>query len=208
METIKLNIAIKLPKDVADKAISLSSEINSRYNSLIKLDETGFIPHITLYQTEFPLEELQNIEEELLSLVSGEKQFEVKVAGIGTFYDGVVYLNFDVDERLKSLHERIVSQISPLRKGLVREKYSDPAFTKDLSDYQKEIALEHSSPWILNSYSPHITLAQLTNASEGKDVESKYRVPFGSFTAEEIGLYESDDGGVCKRLIASFPVKI
>lgn len=65
MNTIKLNIAIKLDEETKNEIVSISKTLKSKLDSPLVLDGFSQIPHITLYQTAFPLKNLTKIKNQL-----------------------------------------------------------------------------------------------------------------------------------------------
>lgn len=54
----RINIAVKIPKDISKEAIRLSNLISENNEAYFTLDGTSFIPHITLYSSEYPIKTL------------------------------------------------------------------------------------------------------------------------------------------------------
>ena len=195
------NIALIVPIDLAHTATELSEQLKS-FGSEIVLDGTDFIPHISLYMTEFETSSVAKITAKLGSIAEKFVAFELTAEKFYMNESNYIDIQYVCNKELQELHEEIIDNLKELRlkKPVSRNYYTGPAADKM---YQNVLDFGYSIGKEL--YRPHLTLAKLRTP----DQEALESLKWGEFdmSATKIGLYEADKLGACRRLVQAFTLK-
>jgi len=199
--SLRLNIVLKPPQDVAQKAIDLSHEIGRNKDALFVLNGAEFYPHITIYASEFSEENLDKVLRELESISSDSSAVTLRFTGTYSA-QGFVGLNFE-SSSANDLHHEVLRRVSPLRvmNGGSREFLGyhidfNPAQLKNIADY--------GYPDAMKLYAPHLTLARLRERGEVPNIE--WDIP--EFKVDKIAVYLMGDNGTCRELVKEFDIKM
>lgn len=204
-EFVRLNIAIKLPQDIANKAIELSKSIQGEGNALFVLDGANYHPHATLYSPEFPTKNIDTIYEQLIDITDKLNPFTVpftKFEGDS----GYIGIGLEKTEEIVHLHTTVVEAISPLREGRLREKYTNDEYRAKLSAEQLHNIDTLGYPAILNLFDPHITIIRFDEVEVAERLMEELSWDIEDMTIETIGVFTMGENGTCKELLKEFKV--
>ncbi len=196
---IKLNVAFRPPKEIREKAISLSRKISKSYKTFFILDDNKFFPHITIYSVDYPMVNYENVlkEVEKISLKSSKIIFKLKE--IDHFY-GYIGIVSQLTPEIKKLHKNIIKQLNYLREGHIRDKYLQGNY----SAKQKKNIKQYGSPEVINLYNPHLTITRLKNSQQTKEAIKNIKWEDRKFIIDKIAIYLSSGHGTCIKLIKEF----
>lgn len=136
----RLNTAFKPPEDVAEKAISLSKEIDGRAETFFVLDGIQFHPHITVYSPEYPESNLDNILKRVEGVANKSESIGFTVRGI-TVWQDFITLDLEVSPEIQKLHEEIVIKLNSWREGrIISEKYQRISYSPEQQENIKNTA--------------------------------------------------------------------
>ncbi|EKE18476.1 MAG: hypothetical protein ACD_9C00323G0003 [uncultured bacterium] len=201
---IRLNIAFRMPEEVAKAAMKLSRKIAEGEDVYFILDGIEYFPHATNYAVEYPEKNLDKVIEAVEGLVAEfyalEFSFTENVAE-----QGWVGVHFDYSQSLRKVHCAFIEKLSPLRENRIRENFEDIG-TFSSEEEQENIAM-HGHPWILNLYTPHLTITKLKNDEIAEKVARELMWPIENFKVDTVGIFIGGEHGTCRKLIKEFKMK-
>ncbi|MEK7079041.1 MAG: 2'-5' RNA ligase family protein [Patescibacteria group bacterium] len=199
------NIVILPDKETQSKAVVMSKKVGLKIPTEFQLNSIDLLPHITLYQAQFPLSRVRKMRSEVQDIVNKTKKFEVPLTSISIAYDTFVFWNCQKTNDIQSLHERIVRALNPLRDGLIRP---DLLKMKNLSEEDKHDIHVFGALLIRPRYQPHMTITRLVNATDDKkalQLLPKYKSE--SLKVTEIAFGYLGKHGTVYNIIESFPLQ-
>lgn len=166
VEATSLNIAILPGPGIKDLAIGLSQKVAKGFQTEFVLDEQKFMPHATVYQSHFPVRNIEKIKGQIKEVMEGQHPFTVKMEGFSVVLDTFLFWDLEKSESLQRLQNNIVARINHLREGLILPHLATVSgmTEEDISDINM-----YGSMFVGPSFSPHITITRL---SDPKDAES------------------------------------
>ncbi len=195
---IRLNIAFKLPKNVAERAIGLSREISKNNEAFFVLDGIQFYPHITIYSPEYPEKNLDKMLERVAEIANTTEKVNLTLKGISSG-QGFISIKFDYTQEVKKIHEGIVLELNSLREGHIREKYTDD-YKMSFTQKQQENIKKYGYPDSMSLYFPHLTIIRLKDESLAKTISEEIKWDVPEFTVEKIAIYKMGEHGTCREL--------
>lgn len=185
-ETVSaFNISFSPPPTLSKQIMALNERIKALWNEDFILGSA----HLTLYYTIIPEKNIPKLKDILSRYVRGLKPVIVTLGNI-IVADNYIMIETEKNNTLLKINRDLVSLLSPLREGVIMQKYllKWDSFSEEKRDLI--IRTGHQYP-----YTPHLTIA---NVKEGtvdkawnmiKDVEFKGI----SFTAKSIELHVADE---------------
>jgi 2'-5' RNA ligase len=199
MQSKPFNIAIIPPKEITNIAILLSKQLKRKSGRFV-LGQKKYVPHITLYMTEFPLSNVVRVRKQLRKLSKQNKPLQLSSLGYRQNTDGFVDMRYRKSPRVKDLQNKIIATLNSLRKGLLRGK--DNQRMAEYSKRAKNNVVRFGYRSIGKDYYPHLTLTRLKNTN--RSVITKTRKISLSFTATKIGLFYLGEHGTCQKKVEYF----
>ena len=203
---LRLNIAFQPPKNIIEKAVGLSREINKDNEAFFVLDGIQFHPHITIYSPEYPEKNLDKVLEKIAGIARKTEKVNLILKGISSG-QGFISVKFDYTPELKEIHEEIVLELNPLRGGHIREKYTADDYKMRLTSEQQENIKEYGYPDSMNLYSPHLTIIRLKDELLAKTISREMKWDISEFTVDKIAIYKMGEHGTCKRLVKEISLR-
>lgn len=200
---IRLNIALKPPKFVAEKAIGLSRKLGRKFKYHFVLDDTKYHPHITVYSPEYPVENLEKILEAVRIIAEETKKMKVRGDGFEA-KQGFVGVRFDLTDEIREFHKKVVAALNPLRENHLREKYEAADYKMKLSPEKIENIRKYGYPSAMSLYNPHLTIIRLTDEKKAEEISENMKWDIPEFEVRELGVYKMGDHGICKELVQTF----
>ena len=201
MNSAPYNIVFELPPRARNNSIKLSKQLQKK-GGIFALAETSFVPHITIYLTDFPKKNEKKIIEKLRKIAEETNPIACKPLHYRKVSGGYVEILYHKTKAMSDLQKVVISEINPLRENILREKY----FTASagLSTIKRKNLKRFGFTNIGMTYHPHVTLSRFT---EGKEVLPKHMLmsPL-SFKVVSVGFYHRGEHGTCKKLVARFPL--
>lgn len=204
---VRLNIVLKPPEAVTNKAIALSREVGKDNEVFFVLDGVQFYPHITVYSPKYPesnIDKVLNAVEEIANNTTSFKFWFQKVSS----EQGSIVIEFNYSPAIKSFHEITVQKLNPLREGHIRKKYQEGSdYHMSFSLEQKENIKKYGYPDSMSLYSPHLTITRLKEESLAGAVLKSINWDITQFTVDKIAVYKMGEHGTCKELVKEFNLK-
>lgn len=195
---IQLNVAFRIPEDVAKVAIELSREIAEKEDAYFVLDGVEYFPHISNYYIDVLESEIGKICEEMEEIVKNFSPVEFTYS-FKRANDGWVMVFFENTDEVMKLHEAIVGRIS--KKFFKRSVKIEG---ERLMDHQIENIEKFGKPTVMDLYEPHLTFTRLKDIKIAEKVTKELTWKIKKFTSDKIGVFVSGEHGTCRKLIQEF----
>lgn len=200
---IRINIAFKIPNEVARVAAKLSLEISKKEKALFVLDNANFYPHVTIYAPECPADNLDEIWKKLKLVFENIRPIKFTYTGIKA-EQGYIGVKANCSQEIRNIHEAIVEKINPLRGDHLREKYAKAESLEGYSKERRQNIQKYGNPDILNLYWPHMTIIRLKDEKVAEKISKEIDWTTKEFTIDTAGVYEMGENGTCVKLVKEF----
>jgi len=187
-DKIAIDIVLLFPENINNMCKELNDNSNKE-NYISFKDE--YHPHITLGMGSIFIEDLEEFKVKLWKLTKELKAFDLNL--ISYSKDKDAYLNFEVTQRLRELHENILNLISNYHAGDVGiENFFEMKKPSSLIDWVNNFKINSS----YDKYHPHIILG-----IDAKEIPLEFPI---TFRPVSLGLFHLGAHGTCKELLAKF----
>ena len=164
MQTATLNIAILPSDEVIAQAIAMSERIAKEVGSEFTLDQNRFLPHITVYQAQYPNKNVKMIKK-LVQDLSSRESFEINLDAVMISHETFLFWKCEKIDILRELQTKAIEIANPLREGLVPAQF---ASVTGLSEGDKYDVKTFGSLLIGPRYEPHITITRLKRKEDAE----------------------------------------
>ena len=206
MTFTRIDIALKPSREVTTEALRLSKEIDQEAGAYFVLDAINYFPHVTLYSTEYPEKNLNDIFEVANTIAMSTPSF---TATFTTSYSHRGYIDISIKktQELEMLHENIVNKLNPFRENHLREKYTSPTELAGYSLQQQKYIQNYGYSEVFDAFRPHLTIARLKHETLAKVITQKLNFSPESFPATTIAAYSMGSHGTCTKILKEFPLQ-
>lgn len=169
MLSTTLNIAILPSDNITFEAIKMSKKVANELESEFTLDQNKFIPHITIYQAQYPNKNI-NLLKRLVQDLSSKDSFEISLNVLTISHETFLFWECEKTDTLRELQTRAVKIANPLREGLIPAQL---AHVTGLTEGDRYDAKTFGALLIGPRYEPHITITRLKRK---EDAEKAIRI--------------------------------
>jgi len=152
-----LNIAILPSDEVAIKAIEMSKKIAEEVGSRFILNSNTLIPHITLYQAQYPNKNTNRLKK-LVQDLSLQESFKINLDTIAISHETFLFWRCYKTSILRDLQAKAIEVANPLREGLIPTQVTN---VTGLSEGDKYDIKTFGALLIGPRYDPHVTITRL-----------------------------------------------
>ncbi|WP_108649609.1 2'-5' RNA ligase family protein [Dongshaea marina] len=192
-----------IPEKSVDQTVGKISQ-QLKKEQLNSLYSQGYLPHITLYLTEYPANHLESIKKQVQQLASQWKPFEVKLDRIERTKGDWLMLNVERSRQLQRLADSATLAVEPLRA-------MDPTLPGWVAKYPGKLAAfkRYGSPNVFINFQPHITLLPQSDSNKLDRFMLRYGNGFKplSFKVLGIGIAKVNSNGQAKQDLATYYFK-
>ena len=197
--TISYNLFL-IPSHAVDKTVSTISN-QLKQQQLSSLYSQGFLPHITLYLTEYPAKNLNLLKQQAQQLANQWHSFDLTLDHIQRTKGNWLMLDVNNTPELQRLADTAAIMVAPLRT-------MDPKIPTWVSHYPEKLAAfqRYGSPNVFTNFEPHITLLAQSDPQKLTQFMADYGDKFQSvnFKALGIGIAAVNSNGQAKAVIARY----
>jgi 2'-5' RNA ligase len=199
-----LNVVI-LPNDsLRSQAITWSTKLSRDYKTNFTLDQTTYMPHITLYQAAYPATNLDALKIELREIAK-RPPFDIELDGFSCL-DGFIYYNVTGSAQLTRLHNNVVQALNPFRQGILLPPIADLMANPQTPTHIKTNIKTYGSPNVRNSYVPHLTITRLQDWDKAQEAVNSLTSVRSPLNVHTICLGTMGTDGTVNKILASFPL--
>ncbi|WP_163923625.1 2'-5' RNA ligase family protein [Photobacterium sp. Alg240-V54] len=190
-----------IPSHNVDKTVSaISSQLKQQ--QLSSLYSQGYLPHITLYLSQYSTSNLKLLKQQAQQLASQWHQFPLTLEHIERTKGDWLMLEISNTRELQRLADTAAITVSPLR----TMDQKAPAW---VSHYPEKLAAfqRYGSPNVFTNFDPHITLLAQSDPQKLTQFMTNYGQKFQQlkFDALGIGIAAVNSNGQAKAVIARYP---
>lgn len=204
MLSATLNIAILPSDNVAIEAIEMSKKVANEVGSEFILDQNRVLPHITVYQAQYPNKNMDKLKK-LVQDLSSRESFEINLDAITISHETFLFWECERENILRELQAKAIEIANPLREGLIPAQLYN---VTGLSEGDKYDAKTFGALLIGPRYEPHITITRLKRK---EDAEKAIRILGSSkklsFKPEALILGYLGERGTVTKIAESFRFK-
>ncbi|MCL9783593.1 2'-5' RNA ligase family protein [Vibrio sp. S4M6] len=198
-KNISYNVFL-IPSGEVDQTVKTISQ-QLKGEQLHSLYSQHYLPHITLYLTEYPKDNLAAIKSKVAQLASQLKPFDITLGSIKQTKGNWLMLNVKNNQPLQHLADLVTVELAPLRA-------TDPKLPSWVLDYPEKLASfkRYGSPNVFTNFDPHITLLPRSDAESLNRFMQKYGNQFKPVTVQVkgIGIAETNANGQAKHELAEY----
>lgn len=193
-----LNIVILPDKKIKNLAIQFSKKLADKFPVEFILAKNDYLPHITLYQAEFPEKNIEKIKLTIKDICKKNFSFKINLLGFSNF-EKFIFWNIK-SGLINKLHQQVVGKLNPLRQGLIMNNLL--SVNKNLYTGVKEDIKKYGSLLIGKNYLPHLTITCLRNKSYIKKALQELKNNNSLvFTVNKIHIGLLDKFGTVRKII-------
>lgn len=190
-----------IPSHNVDKTVSTISN-QLKQQQLSSLYSQGYLPHITLYLSQYSTSNLKLLKQQAQQLASQWHQFPLTLEHIERTKGNWLMLEISNTRELQRLADTAAITVSPLRS-------MDQTAPTWVSHYPEKLAAfqRYGSPNVFTNFEPHITLLAQSDSQKLTQFMTKYGQKFQpmKFNALGIGIAAVNSNGQAKAVIARYP---
>lgn len=198
-EAVARNIVVLPPEEMAKECRAWSGLIADQIGSHIDLRREDMLPHVSLYNTAFPIGTDAVIVETLQSLTKTLAPFDIHLKGTSIVH-GNIFANAERTADIDRIHETLIEALNSVREGMFNPGELALQLSSEELDRLKKTGMLLS----LDAFLPHVTLARPTDSNRTAEAVSLLPQIDTSAKVDAIHLVETGPYGTCKRLIESF----
>lgn len=189
-----------IPSHNVDKTVSTISN-QLKQQQLSSLYSQGYLPHITLYLSQYSTSNLKLLKQQAQQLASQWHQFPLTLEHIERTKGNWLMLEISNTRELQRLADTAAITVSPLRS-------MDQTAPTWVSHYPEKLAAfqRYGSPNVFTNFEPHITLLAQSDSQKLTQFMTKYGQKFQpmKFNALGIGIAAVNSNGQAKAVIARY----
>ncbi|MCP4956365.1 MAG: 2'-5' RNA ligase family protein [Photobacterium aquimaris] len=190
-----------IPSHNVDKTVSTISN-QLKQQQLSSLYSQGYLPHITLYLSQYSTSNLKLLKQQAQQLASQYVQFPLTLEHIERTKGDWLMLEISNTRELQRLADTAAITVSPLRS-------MDQKAPTWVSHYPEKLAAfqRYGSPNVFTNFEPHITLLAQSDPQKLTQFMTNYGQKFQpmKFNALGIGIAAVNSNGQAKAVIAHYP---
>jgi hypothetical protein len=205
---IPLNVALVFDDKTSSELIKISKEISHRTGSIFTLGSRS-CPHMTLYMGEYPEENVLLLLREIGGISKDKGVFNLIYKDLALDLTNYLWVVFQDDSYIRSIHKEVVYRVNPLRDGKVRSKYEKSEIKNRLTKDQLSLIKKYGTYQVLDYYHPHLTITKFHTKTRFKDNKRDYGLPLKKlkYRVEAIVVCVIGNNGTCKEIIKRFQLK-
>jgi hypothetical protein len=201
MDSESLNIVMLPDEETSQKAIDLSHQLRNAFPTKFLLNKESVIPHLTIYQAEFPKKNIDLVIGAVEELTKNIEPLNVSMSRFFMFHRGILWWNAKDPKNFHPLQKQFIDKINPLREGCLLPGLRD---LDKLSPEEKTEALEFGSIWINSRYSPHISITAVDLSIKDAVMEYLGEKVEQDFLCKKIAVGLSGEYGTFNKILKSF----
>ncbi|SMY37785.1 2'-5' RNA ligase family protein [Photobacterium andalusiense] len=189
-----------IPSHNVDKTVSTISN-QLKQQQLSSLYSQGYLPHITLYLSQYSTSNLKLLKQQAQQLASQWHQFPLTLEHIERTKGDWLMLEISNTRELQRLADTAAITVSPLRSMVQKAPAWVSHYPEKLAAFQR-----YGSPNVFTNFEPHITLLAQSDPQKLTQFMTNYGQKFQpmKFNALGIGIAAVNSNGQAKAVIAHY----
>ena len=200
---IELRIAFLFEDKKANRSVSLAKKIAGNSKTYFVIDNLKYIPHVTIYNTDFPKKDLNELFKEAKLIASKYNIYNVTYKNVFNL-ESWIGIKFIKTKQLFDIRNEIVKKLNQLRENHIPDKYLEN--WSKFSEYEKKKIKKYGYVNANSEYFPHLSLLRL----EGNESIALNR--FQDFAKKEfkganllyLAITETAEHGVVTKILRKY----
>lgn len=188
-------------------SLKIAKEISGLDKTYYILDDKKYLPHITLYNAEYPKEEVDRVYTTIKNFFSDKKSFSLKFLEFRST-KGWVGMEFVRTVQVYNLHKRIVALLNPLRRNFFSEKHR--LELREFTNEKRNNEIKYGYDGAMSFYRPHLSLLRYKDPKIGEKAARNYNkkaIHVPSSKVAIAAICESGKNGTVVKIIKKFRLK-
>lgn len=203
MKTLALNIAILPDENTRSRAIALSQSINETTESYFTLDESSYLPHMSVYHAIYDQAVKNTLTRAVAEIAKSTLAFEIKLSEYDYFAD-YLFLNAEVSDALYEFHMKVLNDCNPLRSQIITDSIQELMKNKQINEQQIALVAKYGHPLTETFFRPHITLARLKDIDVMQKTIGKLPKQEITMKVKELAIVNIGEHGTCNQIFETF----
>lgn len=203
MKTLALNIAILPEENTRSQAIALSQSINETAESYFTLDESSYLPHISVYHAIYDQDVKNTLTKALADIAKNTSTFEIKLSEYDYFAD-YLFLNAYICNKLYELHMCVLEVCNPLRSQIIPESINELIKNKQINEQQIALVAKYGHPLTEKFFRPHITLTRLKDIDVMQKTIKQLPQQVITMNVKGLAIVNIGEHGTCNQIFETF----
>lgn len=201
----KINVFMVVSENI-ENAFKDAAEALHQEEELESFILRGFQTHCTLYLTQYPEGNKDDVLAKVEELASNTREFAINSAGLEITSGGWYFMSIERNSNLQKLSDTVVEMLSPMR---AKSDYI-PGWAKEFPTKVEYIS-KYGSPNVYSEFNPHLTFLARSDEEKLQKFTNKHsdsdfaKVIPGSVVAIGVGVADSD--GQIKEPWKIFPLQ-
>lgn len=210
MKSEPINIILR-PDDGTTAVSRLLGELlGKRFDTNYTVSDKRLIPHATIYQAQYPVENYEKVREKISEVAKSTKPMELHMKDYEMHAGVYAWWNISKTKELNRLHYGLL-ELSGLRNGLllpfIREDMTGYKAGGEFDGTQKRNVEKYGAVVVAESFQPHVTLGNLKQKSTTDEMRKALPPAESRFTVDEIQIGEMGDHGTVLGIRDSFKLR-
>ena len=203
--TVDRNVVILFDQNLTDELIRLSQSVNEVVRSKILLNHEDQYPHLSLYITKYPSRNINEIMRRIRKIAQRNKPFKLWLNARSCHSSGTIFIDAEMSDELYSLHERLLTELNPLRGGLYNE---DELNLPGMTEKHKQSLINYGMWAVKEDFVPHVSIGRLYELTDCEAALKALPKKINLRTEiKTIAFVETGPNGTCKKVIETFPFR-
>ncbi len=203
MNTLALNIAIFPDENTRSQAIALSQSINETTESYFTLDESNYLPHISVYHAIYEESVKNKLTKVVADIAKKTSAFDIRLSEYDYFAD-YLFLNASVSNELYELHMNLLNACNPLRSQIITDSILELIKNNQINEQQIALVTKYGHPLTEKFFRPHITLARLKDSSAVSETIEKLPKQEIAMKVNGLAIVNIGPHGTCNQIFETF----
>ena len=206
MKTLALNIAILPDENTRSQAITLSQSISKTAESYFVLDESSYLPHISVYHAIYEEAVKNTLTKVVAEIAKSTSAFDVRLSEYDYIAD-YLFLNALMSNKLYDLHMRVLDSCNPLRSQIITDSIRELIKNNQINEQQIELVAKYGHPLTEIFFQPHITLARLKDQSAMHTTIEQLPKQEITMNVKGLAIVNIGEHGTCNQVFETFPLQ-
>lgn len=192
-ESSIFSVFFKISNPLYSQIVKASVEMGQEFGSDFVADGKIHFPHLPLFLFVAPPKNRPKIIRTAQNFVKTIKPCVAKTIALASSESGLIMINFEKSRELYQYHCQALDLFNLLREGHQREKYKDQEYPASLPKKDRDYLAYYGHQWVLDNYTPHITIARINDLAICKKAIKSYRNQFVGKTTQITALCVAEE---------------
>ena len=203
-----VDVVVVPDEKAVESARKLGRTLAKKYDCYFSLDDKTYIPHISVYQAQYPRKNIEIIRKYTTEIADETSSFTVEVKPYQAHYT-FMWWNLLQNPSLTDLHYRLLDKLNPLREGLLMPHLTPTRYVtgEKFTEEEAETVQKYGTIVAGKLFKPHITLARLKKVILDEELKKVLPQTSSTFKVSSIHIGKMGDHGTVTDILETFDFK-